>query len=142
MKWRAEVRPWLVVEDEEDIRNIVKTMFQVWQHTPLAFRNGHEAWRWLDQVEAGSFEGDLPELALMDIRMPGHKGHEIAQRIRAVEPLQEIPIVLMTAFSLSEGERNAMLKDYGVDHIIFKPLPDLFELKQMLDTVYQRRAAG
>jgi DNA-binding response OmpR family regulator len=62
------MKPWLVVEDEEDIRNIVKVMFQVWQHTPLAFRNGHEAWRWLDEVESGCFDGDLPELALLDIR--------------------------------------------------------------------------
>ncbi len=134
------MKPWLVVEDEDDIRNIVKVMFQVWQHTPMEFRNGHEAWTWLDQVEAGHFEGDLPELALMDIRMPGHKGHEIARRIRRVEPLRQIPIVLMTAFTLTESERDAMLKEYGVDHIIYKPLPDLFELKRTLDTIYQRKA--
>lgn len=136
------MKPWLVVEDEEDIRNIVKVMFQVWQHTPMTFRNGHEAWRWLDEVESGAFSGDLPELALMDIRMPGHKGHEIARRIRSVKSLQRIPIVLMTAFSLTESESAAMLKEYGVDCIIYKPLPDLFELKQTLETVYERKAAA
>ncbi len=136
------MKPWLVVEDEEDIRNIVKVMFQVWQHTPLAFRNGHEAWRWLDEVESGRFNGDLPELALMDIRMPGHKGHEIARRIRSLKPLQQIPIVLMTAFSLTESERAEMLREYGVDHIIYKPLPDLFELKETLDTVSERKSAA
>src|SRR5690606_16815039 len=123
-------------------RNIVKVMFQVWQHTPMTFRNGHEAWRWLDEVESGAFSGDLPELALMDIRMPSHKGHEIARRIRSVKPLQRIPIVLMTAFSLTESESAAMLKEYGVDCIIYKPLPDLFELKQTLETVYERKAAA
>ena len=136
------MKPWLVVEDEEDIRNIVKVMFQVWQHTPMECRNGHEAWNWLDEVESGTFNGDLPELALMDIRMPGHKGHEIARRIRTLEPLRQIPIVLMTAFSLTESERTAMLQEYGVDCIIYKPLPDLFELKQTLDSVYQRKAAA
>jgi len=136
------MKPWLVVEDEEDIRNIVKVMFQVWQHTPMAFRNGHEAWRWLDEVESGRFNGDLPELALMDIRMPGHKGHEIARRIRSLKPLQQIPIVLMTAFSLTESERAEMLREYGVDHIIYKPLPDLFELKETLDTVSERKSAA
>lgn len=41
---------WLVVEDEDDIRNIVKVMFRVWGYDPLEFRNGHEAWRWLDAI--------------------------------------------------------------------------------------------
>jgi CheY-like chemotaxis protein len=85
------VKPWLVVEDEDDIRNIVKVMFQVWGHTPLELRDGHEAWHWLDAVEAGTYSGELPELALMDIRMPGHKGHEIARRIRGLAPSGRCP---------------------------------------------------
>lgn len=127
------MRPWLVVEDEDDIRNIVKVMFQAWGHTALEFRDGHEAWRWLDAIETGAYSGELPELALMDIRMPGHRGHEIARRIRSVTPLQRIPVILMTAFSLSDAERTEMLADYGVNHIINKPLPDFFEMKQILD---------
>jgi CheY-like chemotaxis protein len=133
------VKPWLVVEDEDDIRNIVKVMFQVWGHTAIEFSNGTDAWDWLDKVEAGEHNDDLPELALMDIRMPGHRGHEIARRIRSVNPLRNIPVVLMTAFSLSENERREMLTDYGVDHIISKPLPDMFELKSLLDSIYEQR---
>lgn len=133
------MKPWLVVEDEEDIRTIVKVMFEAWGHKPLEFRDGNQAFGWLDTVEAGTYNGDLPELALMDIRMPGPRGHEIAQRIRNVKPLKDIPIVLMTAFSLSEGERTAMYREYGVDHIIHKPLPDFFELKQLLDDISARK---
>lgn len=131
--------PWLVVEDEEDIRNIVKIMFQVWGHMPLEFCSGTEAWGWLDKVEAGEYNDSLPELALMDIRMPGPRGHEIAKRIRSVDRMNKIPIVLMTAFSLSESERAEMLSDYGVDRIINKPLPDMFELKTLLDTICQTK---
>jgi len=127
------VKPWLVVEDEDDIRNIVKVMFQVWGHSPLEFRNGREAWDWLDRVQTGDYPGALPELALMDIRMPGYKGHEIARRMRAVDALQDIPIILMTAFSLTEDERDSMLAEYGVDRIIHKPLPEFDSLKALLD---------
>jgi CheY-like chemotaxis protein len=133
------VKPWLVVEDEEDIRNVVKIMFQAWGHAPMEFCDGHEAWRWLDTVEAGTYGADLPEFALMDIRMPGHRGHEIARRIRDVRPLHHIPIVLMTAFSLSDGERNDMLQNYGVDKIINKPLPDFFRFKALLDEVCKKK---
>ncbi len=127
---------WLVVEDEDDIRNIVKVMFGAWGHTAIEFRNGKEAFAWLDQVEAGTYNGELPELALMDIRMPGPKGNEIARRMRSIDVFKQIPIVLMTAFSLSEGERKDMYNVDGVDHIIHKPLPDLLELKQKLDDVH------
>lgn len=130
---------WLVVEDEDDIRNIVKVMFKVWGYDPLEFRNGHEAWHWLDDIEAGTYSGDLPELALLDIRMPGHKGNEIAKRMRSLDALKSMPIVLMTAFSLTDGEHQEMLRDCGVDKIIHKPLPDLFELKTVLDTVRDKK---
>jgi CheY-like chemotaxis protein len=75
----------------------------------------------------------MTELALMDIRMPGFKGHEIARRMRAVDALQDITIILMTAFSLTEDERDSMLAEYGVDRIIHKPLPEFDSLKALLD---------
>lgn len=135
------MKPWLVVEDEEDIRNIVKFMFQAWGYQPLEFRNGHEAWNWLDQIESGSYGGSLPELALMDIRMPGHRGNEIAQRMRSVGVLKHIPIVLMTAFTLSDSERAEMIDACGVDVIINKPLPEFFEFKTLLENVHARKKA-
>ena len=133
------MKPWLVVEDEEDIRNIVKVMFGAWGHEALEFRDGNETWKWLDNIESGSHEGRLPELALLDIRMPGHKGHEIARRMRDLDPFQQIPIVLMTAFSLTESERHEMLNNCGVDRIINKPLPDFLELKRLLDELRQQK---
>jgi hypothetical protein len=48
----------------------------------------------------------------------------------------------MTAFSLSSDERQAMLKRDGVDTIINKPLPDLTELKAMLDRLAEAKRAG
>lgn len=133
------MKPWLVVEDEDDIRNIVKVMFGVWGHSALEFRDGNQAFGWLDQVADGTYSGDLPELALMDIRMPGPKGNDIARRMRSLEQFKKTPIVLMTAFSLDENERQKMMTDDGVDHIINKPLPDLFELKKLLDDIADKK---
>lgn len=130
------MKPWMVVEDEEDIRNIVKFMFQSWGHPPLEFRDGNHAFRWLDTVEDGSYNGDLPELALMDIRMPGPRGNEIARRMRSLGALQGIPIVLMTAFALTDTERETIYRECGVDYILPKPLPDFYDLKDLLDSVY------
>jgi CheY-like chemotaxis protein len=82
----------------------------------------------------------MPELALMDIRMPGPRGHEIAKRMRSISPLQHIPIILMTAFSLTDSERQEMLHDYGVDYIVHKPLPDFFEFQRLIEKVTAEKA--
>ncbi|MBC7809787.1 MAG: response regulator [Burkholderiales bacterium] len=120
---------WLIAEDEADIRNLVAMMCQVWGHTTMTFENGQKVWDWLDTVEAGTYIGQMPEFALMDIRMPGKKGNEIASRMRSM------PIVLMTAFTLNEQERDALLTDAGVDQVIGKPLPDFEELRVLLHDV-------
>lgn len=129
---------WLIAEDEADIRNLVTTMCQVWGHQPLTFESGGKVWDWLDQVEAGTYHGILPDFALMDIRMPGKKGNEVAKRIRTVVDLQHIPIVLMTAYSLNEAE----ITDYttnGADHIIAKPLPDFEDLRMLLHSIIENK---
>lgn len=133
---------WLIAEDEADIRNLVVMMAQVWGHNPMAFESGQKAWDWLDAVENGQYDGPLPDFALMDIRMPGRRGNEIALRIRSVDALTHIPIVLMTAFVLSDEEIAQMRSRFGVDHVINKPLPDFDRLKVILDDVIAAKAQG
>jgi CheY-like chemotaxis protein len=133
---------WLIAEDEADIRMLVSTMTQVWGHTPMAFESGQKAWDFLEKIQSGEHTSPLPEFALMDIRMPGHWGNEVAKKIRETEGVHHIPIVLMTAFVLSEDERRTMMNEYGVDHIVNKPLPDFIELKRVLEEVIARKYGG
>ncbi len=132
---------WLIVEDEADIRIIVQTLCSVWGHDTLTFPDGEKAWRWLDDVEGGSFREELPELALLDIRMPGHTGDAVAGRMRQIEALRHIAIVLMTAYELSDGDRERIMSTSGADHMIFKPLPDMEELKILLHGILERKKA-
>jgi CheY-like chemotaxis protein len=122
----------MLVEDEVDIRNVVKVMFQVWGKSVIEFPNGHEAVAFVERVDKGDYKGDLPEFALMDIRMPGPNGNQIAHRIRQSHALGKIPIILMTAFQLSESEQTAFRVNDGVNRIIFKPLPDFDKFHQMI----------
>lgn len=133
---------WLIVEDEADIRNLVAMMCQVWGNTPITYETGQKAWDWLDTVESGEYTGTLPDFALMDIRMPGKRGNEISARIRTIPAIADIPIVLMTAFVMTDEERERMIKDCGVDKIINKPLPDFDELRALLYDVIERKRDG
>lgn len=133
---------WLIAEDEADIRNLIAMMCQAWGHNPMTFENGQRVWEWLDKIEHdGSTQ--LPELILMDIRMPGKKGSEVAQRMRTIPMFQDTPIVLMTAFSLNERERRDMMNSVGVDHIMNKPLPDFEQMRALLHGIVdQKRKVG
>jgi len=133
---------WLIAEDEADIRMLVATMAQVWGHTTISFESGQKAWDWLDTVESGVNTDPLPDFALMDIRMPGYTGDKVAARIRSISQLGHIPIVLMTAFVLSDGEREDMMAATGVDQIINKPLPDFETLRVLLHDIIQNKASG
>jgi CheY-like chemotaxis protein len=137
------VAEWLIAEDESDIRMLITTMIQVWGYQPLAFENGQKVWDWLDSIENGTHTLPMPELVLMDIRMPGKKGNELANRMRTLAKFTDTPIVLMTAFSLSESERRDMMEQDGVDRIIPKPLPDFEQLRTLLhDVVKTKKAAS
>jgi len=133
---------WMIAEDEIDIRNLVATMASVWGHTTVAFESGQKAWDFMDAVEAGTNQDPLPEFALMDIRMPGYTGDLVAERIRRTPGMESIPIVLMTAFALTEPERQAMIARTGVDKVIYKPLPEFTELKDLLHDVIDSKTNG
>src|SRR4051794_24740769 len=116
-------------------------MMSVWGERPLAFPDGGAAWNWLETVANGTFTGQLPELALMDIRMPGYTGDKVAARIRQTPALKDIPIILMTAFSLSDVEIKQMMDQAGIDHLINKPLPDMDVFKSTLYRIRDERRA-
>jgi CheY-like chemotaxis protein len=130
---------WLIAEDEADIRILISMMCQLWGHSTMVFDNGQQVWDWLDQLDQDTHEEALPDLLLMDIRMPGKRGNELAQRMRQIPALQRRPIVLMTAYALSDGERQEMMANDGVDAILNKPLPDFEELQTLLHNIHQQK---
>lgn len=126
---------WLIAEDEADIRNLMSMMCTVWGHTPIIFESGLKVWEWMDKIEAGQTVGPMPDFVLMDIRMPGKRGVDLAARMRTIPLLQNVPIVLMTAFALSDEEITRIREEYGVDYVINKPLPDFDKLRILLHDI-------
>src|SRR5260221_13533886 len=77
----------------------------------------------------------------MDIRMPGYTGDKVAARIRQTPAIKDIPIILMTAFSLTDAEIKEMMDQTGIDHLINKPLPDMEIFRTTLYRVRDERRA-
>ncbi|GAB4472655.1 MAG: hypothetical protein Kow00124_10830 [Anaerolineae bacterium] len=123
-------RVWVLVEDEPAIRLMLSVFMEDWGVTPLVFSTGHEAMSWLDRLEAGEIAGPPPELALLDIRVPGPRGPEIARRMRGLPQTAGAALIFMTAYELTERDRACL--EHLADAIVGKPLPDPEVLHEML----------
>ncbi len=132
---------WMVVDDEPDIYDVLVTMFQLWGIDGVAFVDGAEAVQWVDSVDAGTYSGELPELAILDIRLPGVDGHHVAARIRRSPKLGDIAIVLITAYRISPEQEKQIMLISQADLLLEKPLPAMSDLRTQLDGLIARRQA-
>ena len=133
---------WMVVEDEPDIYEVLLAMFEMWGIEGVAFVDGEEAIAWIDDVDGGRYRGELPELALLDIRLPGAvSGSQVGERLRKSPVLGDVAIVLSTAYKLTVEEETEVIKQADADKLMYKPLPKFNELQKQLEKVIARRRA-
>ncbi len=132
----------MVVEDEPDIYDVLLAMFEIWGIEGVAFVDGSEAVAWIDDVDAGRVRTGLPELAILDIRLPEVSGPEIAARLRKSPILGNIAIVLITAYHMPARQEAEVLKLSRADLLLYKPLPTMPELREAMDTVIEKRKSA
>jgi CheY-like chemotaxis protein len=125
-------RVLMLLEDDFALRSLLQVMFEQWGFKALAFPDGFRAATWIDQVEAGDVKDPLPELALLDIRVPGPLGTEIAHRMRMTTATSQIRIVIMTAYRMDSVETDALLKAINPDGFLHKGDMDFDGLHKQL----------
>lgn len=98
----------LVVDDEENNREVLRDMLS---------RTGIEVTEAADGAAAVvEFERCPADLVFMDVKMPGVDGLEATRRIRATQPGERVPIVLLSA-SVFRDERTNVLHTGGTEFI-------------------------
>lgn len=63
---------------------------------------------------------ERPDVALLDIQMPGIDGYEAAQKIREISGFDKLPIIALTAHALSEVREKALAA--GMNDFLSKPV--------------------
>jgi two-component system, cell cycle response regulator DivK len=101
----------LVVEDQEDNRQIIRDMLTFTDYEIMEAESGEKA------LEAVAKQ--RPDLILMDIQLPGIDGYEVTRRIKANPALPSIPIIAVTSYALSGEEQKA--RSAGCDEYVAKP---------------------
>jgi CheY-like chemotaxis protein len=62
----------------------------------------------------------LPNLILLDLKMPGISGFEVLRQIKNTEKLKRIPVIILTS-SKEDGDR-ALSYDIGANSYLLKPV--------------------
>lgn len=118
----------LVVEDNHDGADMLATLLRVFGHEP--------------RVESDAISGlqaltdFAPDVALLDIGLPGIDGHELARRIRRQPGFERLPLVAISGWGREEDVRRA--REAGFDHHLTKPTaPEVLE--QLLTAIAEER---
>ncbi len=117
----------LVVDDEREIRDLLKKFLLAEGYEVIVASNGEEA------VELAKREN--PQIILLDIEMPGIDGIETCKRLKAEEKTRLIPVIMVTAF----GNRDVEAYLEGAADVVNKPLEMVelaFRVKSMLRVRY------
>lgn len=111
----------LVAEDEKDIRDLIALTLSFSGHEVVAVVNGEEAFQKAQEI--------LPDLILMDVRMPRMTGYEACRAMKRETKTKDIPVVFLSAKG-QEAEVQTGLEAGAVDYIL-KP----FSLEQLTERV-------
>src|SRR5215472_2165579 len=101
----------LVVEDEDDIRGLVRYNLEQEGFAVEDARDGGEGYE--------SIRRRTPDALVLDLMLPGMSGLELCQKLRAEAATHALPIVMLTAKS-SEVDRVLGL-EMGADDYVVKP---------------------
>lgn len=114
----------LLVEDNPSDVDLTRRAFERSKlaNTLVVARDGQEAIDFFfgPQGVAGSAPDRLPELVLLDLKLPRVDGHTVLRRIRSDPRTRRIPVVIMT--TSQEEEDIAQSYDLGANSYIRKPV--------------------
>jgi two-component system, OmpR family, response regulator MtrA len=120
----------VVADDDVDIRDLVRFKLATLGHEIVSVCDGTAA---VDACRA-----QLPDLAVLDIMMPGLTGLEAVRAIRSDPLLAAIPVILLTARAQQSDMQTGF--DSGADAYITKPFSPR-ELASRVEALLSRSAA-
>jgi CheY-like chemotaxis protein len=101
----------LIAEDEADIRDLISFTLQFSGHTVVATKDGQEALEMALQ--------EMPDMILMDVRMPRMTGYDACRRIKEEPTISHIPVVFLSAKGQDVEIRAGL--DAGATEYLLKP---------------------
>ena len=128
MAEETEKQVILVVEDDDSIREIVSRVLEDEGYITHTANNGLKG---LDQ-----FYRRLPDLIVLDVKMPEMDGWEVLRRLREIS---DCPVIMLTVFGSTEDIIQGL--ELGADDYLVKPF-GVQELIARVHAVFRRTNAA
>jgi type II secretory ATPase GspE/PulE/Tfp pilus assembly ATPase PilB-like protein/CheY-like chemotaxis protein len=101
----------LLVEDEEQLRRVMKDLLQREGYRVAEARDGIQA---LDEVDRSA-----PDVIILDLNLPGLDGYSVLAQLRSRPATREIPVMVLTAKGDEDNEVRVF--ELGADDFVTKP---------------------
>jgi signal transduction histidine kinase/CheY-like chemotaxis protein len=111
----------LVVDDSVDSAESMAIILEMSGHDVRKAHNGPDALSAASEYR--------PDIVLMDIGMPGMRGHEVAQKMRETAATRDVVLIAMTGYGRQVDREQS--RAAGFDHHLVKPL-DFDKLNEVL----------
>jgi CheY-like chemotaxis protein len=121
----------LVVEDNKDAREMLRTYLELDGHQVHEAANGPEAVEQALRLQ--------PDVALLDLGLPGFDGLEVARRLRGERKTREILLIALTGYGQAADQLRT--SELGFDSHLVKPVSPN-QLTEALAGVLKRNAAN
>ena len=122
----------LIVDDNTDAARTLGMLVEtLGSNEVLMAENGPDALRIAEQQR--------PDIVLLDLKMPGMDGYEVARLLRREDWGKDITLVAVTGWALEEHRRRT--KEAGFDRHLAKPA-DLASIEAVLAGRYARARAA
>ena len=121
---RAPVRPRriLIADDNADALATMAMLLEMEGHEVHTAADGERAFAEAEKLR--------PDVAILDIGMPGLSGHDVAARIRATEWGRGVLLIALTGWGQAQDQQRA--RAAGFDHHCTKPV-DVGQLLALVD---------
>lgn len=101
----------MVVEDNLETLMMMVNILQKSGYRTLPTNSG--------EIALNAMASQLPDLVLLDIRMPGIDGFEVCRRLKADDRTSNIPVIVLSA----EADRNERVEVFGLGAVDFVSKP-------------------
>jgi signal transduction histidine kinase len=119
----------LLVDDNPDVLDAMRALLELGGHAVTALADPHAALALPD--------GDAPDVALLDIGLPGMNGYELVAALRARPGWAHTAFVALSGYGQPEDRARSLGAGFGA-HLVKPPAPQ--ELAALLDALAQRDA--
>ncbi|MBY0316930.1 MAG: response regulator [Bdellovibrionales bacterium] len=114
----------LLVEDDDDLREVLEFNLKSLKYNVMAFSNGKDA------IDAITLQASPPHLIILDYRLPDMSGGEIANAVRDKFPQVFMPVIFLSA----ETHLDSIAMNYEATAFLTKPL-SFKDLENLIDEI-------